>query len=80
MVRLAGSGRDERYPIPALVAIVLRGVNAELFGIFALGAGVVLLPLAFLFGVCLMADGLIGLKGIVRGVRADGHWARCWLD
>jgi uncharacterized membrane protein HdeD (DUF308 family) len=55
--------------------IVLRGVIAVLFGIFALAApGAVLLSLAFLFGVYLVADGLIGLAGIVQAVRAHGHW------
>jgi uncharacterized membrane protein HdeD (DUF308 family) len=43
--------------------IVLRGVIAVLFGIFALAAP----------GAVLVADGLIGLAGIVRAVRAHGH-------
>ena len=46
--------------------IVLRGVIAVLFRIFALAApGAVLLSLAFLFGIYL---------GIVQAVRAHGHW------
>jgi hypothetical protein len=44
--------------------IVLRGVIAVLFGIFALAAP----------GAVLLADGLIGLAGIVRAVRAHRHW------
>jgi uncharacterized membrane protein HdeD (DUF308 family) len=56
--------------------IVLRGVFAVVFGIIALMApGAVLLSLAFLFGIYLLADGVIGLVGMVRAVRAHGHWA-----
>ena len=45
-------------------AIMLRGVIAVLFGVIALAApGAVLLSLAFLFGVYLMIDGIIGLVG-----------------
>lgn len=59
--------------------IVLRGVIAVLFGIFALAApGAVLLSLAFLFGVYLVADGLIGLAGIMQAVRAQDTGVRCW--
>ena len=56
-------------------AIVLRGVIAVLFGIVALAApGAVLLSLAFLFGIYLLIDGVIGLVGTVRAVTAHGHW------
>jgi uncharacterized membrane protein HdeD (DUF308 family) len=56
-------------------AIMLRGVIAVLFGIFALAApGAVLLSLAFLFGIYLMIDGIIGLVTMVRAVAAHGHW------
>jgi uncharacterized membrane protein HdeD (DUF308 family) len=74
------SGLPDRDAMNATLAqhwwtIALRGVIAVLFGIFALAApGAVLLSLAFLFGVYLVADGLIGLAGIVRAVRAHGHW------
>ncbi len=55
--------------------IVLRGVIAVLFGIIALAApGAVLLSLALLFGIYLLADGVIGLVGTVRAVRTHGHW------
>jgi uncharacterized membrane protein HdeD (DUF308 family) len=73
------SGLPDRDAMNATLAqhwwtIVLRGVIAVLFGIFALAApGAVLLSLAFLFGVYLVADGLIGLAGIGRAVRAHGH-------
>jgi uncharacterized membrane protein HdeD (DUF308 family) len=57
-------------------AIVLRGVIAVVFGIVALAApGAVLLSLAFLFGIYLLIDGVIGLAGSVRAVSAHGHWA-----
>lgn len=56
-------------------AIVLRGAIAILFGVIALAApGTVLLSLAFLFGIYLMIDGVIGLVGSVRAVAAHGHW------
>ena len=56
-------------------AMVLRGVIAILFGIIALAApGTVLLSLAFLFGIYLLADGVLGLVGTVRTVSAHGHW------
>jgi uncharacterized membrane protein HdeD (DUF308 family) len=56
-------------------AIMLRGAIAVLFGIIALAApGAVLLSLAFVFGVYLMADGIIGLIGSIRAVAAHGHW------
>ncbi|WP_216856277.1 HdeD family acid-resistance protein [Acidisphaera sp. S103] len=56
-------------------AIMLRGVIAVLFGIIALAApGAVLLSLAFLFGIYLMIDGIIGLIGSIRAVAAHGHW------
>lgn len=56
-------------------AIMLRGVIAVLFGIIALAApGAVLLSLAFLFGIYLMVDGIIGLIGSIRAVAAHGHW------
>ena len=43
-------------------AIVLRGVIAVLFGVVALAAPVaVLLSLAFLFGIYMLVDGVIGL-------------------
>jgi uncharacterized membrane protein HdeD (DUF308 family) len=55
--------------------ITLRGAFGVLFGIIALTApGAVLLSLAFLFGVYLLADGVIGLVGTVRAVRTHGHW------
>jgi uncharacterized membrane protein HdeD (DUF308 family) len=54
---------------------MLRGVIAVLFGIVALAApGAVLLSLAFLFGIYLMIDGIIGLVGSIRAVAAHGHW------
>jgi uncharacterized membrane protein HdeD (DUF308 family) len=56
-------------------AIVLRGAIAVLFGVIALAApGAVLLSLAFLFGIYLMVDGVIGIAGSVRAVAAHGHW------
>jgi uncharacterized membrane protein HdeD (DUF308 family) len=56
-------------------AIVLRGVFAVLFGVVALTAPVaVLLSLAFLFGIYMLIDGVIGLAGSVRAVVAHGHW------
>jgi uncharacterized membrane protein HdeD (DUF308 family) len=56
-------------------AIVLRGVVAILFGVVALAApGAVLLSLAFLFGIYLLIDGVIGLVSTVRAVTAHGHW------
>src|ERR1700760_2187120 len=54
---------------------VLRGVIAVLFGIFALTApGAILLSLALLFGIYLLADGVLGLVGAGRAARAHGHW------
>ncbi len=56
-------------------AIMLRGAVAVLFGIVALAApGAVLLSLAFLFGIYLLIDGVIGLVSTVRAVTAHGHW------
>lgn len=56
-------------------AIMLRGAIAVLFGVIALAApGAVLLSLAFLFGIYLMIDGIIGLVASVRAVAAHGHW------
>jgi uncharacterized membrane protein HdeD (DUF308 family) len=56
-------------------AIVLRGVIAIVFGVVALTApGAVLLSLAFLFGIYLLIDGVIGLISTVRAVTAHGHW------
>jgi uncharacterized membrane protein HdeD (DUF308 family) len=56
-------------------AIVLRGVIAVLFGVVALTAPVaVLLSLAFLFGIYMLVDGVIGLVASVRAVVAHGHW------
>ena len=44
-------------------------------GVIALAApGAVLLSLAFLFGIYLMIDGIIGLVASVRAVAAHGHW------
>jgi uncharacterized membrane protein HdeD (DUF308 family) len=55
--------------------IMLRGVIALLFGVIALTApGPALLSLAFVFGIYLVADGVIGLVGTVRAVSAHGHW------
>ena len=55
--------------------IVLRGVIAILFGAIALTApGTVLLSLAFVIGIYLVLDGVIGLVGTVRAVTAHGHW------
>ncbi len=55
--------------------IALRGGMAILFGIVALAApGAVLLSLAFVFGIYVFADGIIGLVGTVRAVSAHGHW------
>jgi len=74
------SGMPERDAMNALLArhwwtIVLRGVIAVLFGIIALAApGAVLLSLAILFGIYLLADGVIGLVGTARAVSAHGHW------
>jgi uncharacterized membrane protein HdeD (DUF308 family) len=79
-----GSGPLSRIPdrdaMNAILAqhwwtIVLRGVIAVLFGVIALTApGAVLLSLAFLFGIYLLVDGVIGLAGTVRAVRAHGQW------
>jgi uncharacterized membrane protein HdeD (DUF308 family) len=56
-------------------AIMLRGVIAVLFGIVALAEpGAVLLSLAFLFGIYLLIDGVIGLITTVRAVTTHGHW------
>jgi uncharacterized membrane protein HdeD (DUF308 family) len=55
--------------------IMLRGAIALLFGVIALTApGAILLSLAFLFGIYLFADGVIGIVGTVRAVSAHGHW------
>ena len=55
--------------------IVLRGVIAVLFGIIALTApGAALLSLAFLLGIYLLADGVIGAVGTIRAARAHRHW------
>jgi uncharacterized membrane protein HdeD (DUF308 family) len=62
-------------------AIVLRGVIAVLFGIVALAApGAVLLSLALLFGIYLLADGIIGLVSTIRTVTAHGHWGMLLLE
>jgi uncharacterized membrane protein HdeD (DUF308 family) len=56
--------------------IMLRGAIGVLFGLIALTApGAVLLSLALLFGIYLLADGVLGLIGTVRAVRVHGHWA-----
>ena len=56
-------------------AIMLRGVIAVVFGVIALAApGAVLLSLAFLFGVYLMIDGIVGIVGSIRAVAVHGHW------
>lgn len=74
------SGRPNRDAMNAMLVehwwtIVLRGVIAVLFGVIALAApGAALLSLAFLFGIYLVADGVIGLVGTVRAARAHGHW------
>jgi uncharacterized membrane protein HdeD (DUF308 family) len=74
------SGLPDRDAMNATLArhwwtIMLRGVFAVLFGIIALAApGVVLLSLAFLFGIYLVADGVLGLIGTVRAVSTHGHW------
>jgi uncharacterized membrane protein HdeD (DUF308 family) len=74
------SPRPDRNSMNAVLArhwwaIVLRGVIAIMFGVIALAApGTVLLSLAFLFGIYLMIDGVIGLVGSVRAVAAHGHW------
>jgi uncharacterized membrane protein HdeD (DUF308 family) len=50
-------------------------VIAVLFGVVALAAPVaVLLSLAFLFGIYMLVDGVIGLVASVRAVVAHGHW------
>jgi uncharacterized membrane protein HdeD (DUF308 family) len=55
--------------------IMLRGVFAIVFGLVALAVpGAVLLSLAFLFGIYMLADGIVGLVGTVRAVSAHGHW------
>ena len=55
--------------------IVLRGLIAVLFGVIALTSpGTALLSLAFLFGIYLLADGIIGVVGTVRAVTAHRHW------
>jgi uncharacterized membrane protein HdeD (DUF308 family) len=80
VVRGSWSGPPDRDAMNALLAqhwwtIVLRGVIGVLFGVIALAApGAVLLSLAFLFGIYLLADGVIGLVGTVRAVSAHGHW------
>jgi uncharacterized membrane protein HdeD (DUF308 family) len=74
------SGRPDRDAMNATLArhwwtIVLRGVIAVLFGVVALAAPVaVLLSLAFLFGIYMLVDGVIGLVASVRAVVAHGHW------
>jgi uncharacterized membrane protein HdeD (DUF308 family) len=55
--------------------IMLRGVLAIVFGFGALAIpGAVLLSLALLFGIYMLADGVVGLVGTVRAVSAHGHW------
>lgn len=54
---------------------VLRGIFALLFGAFALMAPVAaLLTLAFVFGIYLLIDGVLGLIATVKAVTAHGHW------
>jgi uncharacterized membrane protein HdeD (DUF308 family) len=73
-------GLPDRDAMNAILArrwwtIMLRGVIAILFGIIALAApGAILLSLALLFGIYLVADGIIGLVGTVRAVSLRGHW------
>jgi uncharacterized membrane protein HdeD (DUF308 family) len=74
------SGLPDRDAMNATLAqnwwtIVMRGAIAILFGVVALAApGAVLLSLALLFGIYLLADGVIGLVGTVRAVSTHGHW------
>jgi uncharacterized membrane protein HdeD (DUF308 family) len=74
------SGLPDRDTMNATLAqhwwtFMLRGVIAVLFGIIALAVpGAVLLSLALLFGIYLVADGVIGLVGTVRAVRTHRHW------
>ena len=54
---------------------MLRGAIAILFGVIALTSpGAALFSLAFLFGIYLLADGIIGVVGTVRAVGAHRHW------
>jgi uncharacterized membrane protein HdeD (DUF308 family) len=74
------SGQPGRDAMNALLVehwwtIMLRGAIAVLFGVIALAApGAALWSLAFLFGIYLLADGVIGLIGTVRAVQAHGRW------
>jgi uncharacterized membrane protein HdeD (DUF308 family) len=74
------SGRPDRDAMNAILVqqwwtIMLRGAIAVLFGVIALAApGAALFSLAFLFGVYLLVDGVIGVAGTVRAVRAHGRW------
>jgi uncharacterized membrane protein HdeD (DUF308 family) len=55
--------------------IMLRGAIALLFGLIALTApGAILLSLAFIFGIYLLVDGVLGFAGTVRAARSHGHW------
>jgi len=55
--------------------IMLRGAIAVLFGVIALAApGAALLSLAFVFGIYLLADGVLGLVGTARTMSAHGRW------
>jgi uncharacterized membrane protein HdeD (DUF308 family) len=56
-------------------AIALRGVIAVLLGIAALAApGAIILSLALLFGIYLLADGVLGLVATVRAVEHHRRW------
>jgi uncharacterized membrane protein HdeD (DUF308 family) len=72
--------RPDRDAMNAILAqrwwtIMLRGVLAIVFGFGALAIpGAVLLSLALLFGIYMLADGVVGLVGTVRAVSAHGHW------
>jgi uncharacterized membrane protein HdeD (DUF308 family) len=74
------SGRPDRDAMNAILVqhwwtIMLRGAIAVLFGVIALAApGAALLSLAFVFGIYLLADGVLGLVGTVRAISAHGRW------
>ncbi len=54
---------------------MVRGAIGVLFGIVALAApGPVLVSLALLFGIYLLADGILGLAGTVQAVRMHRQW------
>jgi uncharacterized membrane protein HdeD (DUF308 family) len=56
-------------------AVLLRGIAAVLFGLFALVVpGAVMLSLALVFGAYLLIDGVLGIVAAVRAARGGRRW------